>query len=278
MKNIIILTLLLLVNTIGFAQSHDMSAGSTCKLIKTSVNTESHICPACAANDKKEKDAKIAEVKKRNDKIWADAKIKKDAEQKAYQDKLAAEAFEKKQKEKEGKLIITNSKNEIIGKSFNLNEKEQIEFAKYSTKINGDRKINAAASISILYDGIPIFTSSEYSAIYRVSEKALIFVAFKPSINMSCDEKAVSNSGIFINEKGEPISISHFNKIAYASEYNNVLTIIVQNDKCYPDNESSNSLMNSSYRGRTTYKYNLLDLSLISSRPTKAFTNCPCPK
>ena len=67
MKNIIILTLLLLVNTIAFAQEHNMGAAFNCKLKKGNFNTESYPCPACAANDKKEKDAKNAEIKRRND-------------------------------------------------------------------------------------------------------------------------------------------------------------------------------------------------------------------
>jgi Skp family chaperone for outer membrane proteins len=101
MKNLTLIILLLLVTKISFAQSHDMRPGSTCKLIKTSVNTESMICPACAANDKKEKNAKNAEIKRRNDKIWADTKAKKDADDKTYRNKVDKENAEKKRKEEQ---------------------------------------------------------------------------------------------------------------------------------------------------------------------------------
>ena len=98
----------LLIGTISFAQSHNTTTGSTCKYAKNRC-TNMEGCPQCAAcdaDDKKEKDAKIAEVKKRNEKIWADAKIKKDAEQKAYQDKLAADNAEAKSKAESGDVVI----------------------------------------------------------------------------------------------------------------------------------------------------------------------------
>ena len=103
-KSLVVLTLLLF-STITFAQSHNFDVNYNCKLNKkNSLNTEKYPCPACEANDKKEKEAKEAEVKKRNEKIWADAKVKKDAEQKAYQDKIAAD--EVKRKAESGNVLI----------------------------------------------------------------------------------------------------------------------------------------------------------------------------
>lgn len=102
MKNLIIITFLLLgINSYG--QSHNTTTGSACKFAKNRC-TNMEGCPQCAAcnaEDKKEKDAKAAEVKRRNDKIWADAKAKKDAEDKAYRDKIAKEAAYKKRKEEQ---------------------------------------------------------------------------------------------------------------------------------------------------------------------------------
>jgi len=65
-------------------------------------------------NDKKEKDAKIAEVKRRNDKIWADAKAKKEADDKAYRDKIDKENTEAKLKS--GNVLINAQPTSTIGK------------------------------------------------------------------------------------------------------------------------------------------------------------------
>jgi len=97
------LIICLFVGVVTYAQSHNTTAGSACKYAKNRC-TNMEGCPQCAAcnlEDKKEKDAKVAEVKKRNDKIWADAKAKKDAVQKAYQDKINKQAADKKRKEEQ---------------------------------------------------------------------------------------------------------------------------------------------------------------------------------
>jgi hypothetical protein len=275
MKNIIIVSLLLLVNTISFAQSHDMRPGSTCKLIKTSVNTESMICPACATNDKKEKDAKNAEVKRRNDLLVAEAKAKNDAEQKAYRDKLAAD----KLKEGSGNVLINAQPTSTINKNeidIVLDDKKLVEMKKYSIKYNEKKgQMNSPISISILYNSQPVFTTSEYTAINRVSDKALIFYGTKPRMD-DCNETFSKNFDVFINEKGEPIYLGGINSFSFASEYNNVIEFFVRDGNCYPDNRSSQSLLYSSLRGNISYKYNLSDLTLISSKSDKIMVSCPC--
>ena len=98
-----LLVICLFVGVVSYAQSHNTAAGSACKYAKNRC-TNMEGCPQCAAcnlDDKKEKDAKVAEVKKRNDKIWADAKAKKEVEQKAYQDKINKEIADKKRKEEQ---------------------------------------------------------------------------------------------------------------------------------------------------------------------------------
>lgn len=94
------------------AQSHDMSPGSTCKLIKTKVNSESHICPACAAKDKKEKEAISAENKRRDDAIVAKAKAENDARQAAFKEeqRLKQEQYKKERAEK---VVINLPKNPV---------------------------------------------------------------------------------------------------------------------------------------------------------------------
>ncbi|WP_034917643.1 hypothetical protein [Gillisia sp. CAL575] len=95
--------IILLVGPMAFAQSHNITAGSACKYAKNRC-TNMEGCPQCATcttEDKKEKEAKVAEVQKRNEKIWAEAAAKKEAEQKAYEAKLASEATENKRKEEQ---------------------------------------------------------------------------------------------------------------------------------------------------------------------------------
>jgi Skp family chaperone for outer membrane proteins len=120
----LLIIVMLFIGTISFAQSHNTATGSNCKYAKNRC-TNMEGCPQCAAcniNDKKEKDAKAEEIKKRNEKIWADAKAKKDAEQKAYQDKIDKEIADKKRKEekdladKKASDDLKKKNNEIVNK------------------------------------------------------------------------------------------------------------------------------------------------------------------
>ncbi|WP_339660810.1 hypothetical protein [uncultured Polaribacter sp.] len=148
MKNIIILTLLLLVNTIAFAQEHNMGAAFNCKLKKGNFNTESYPCPACAANDKKEKDAKNAEIKRRNDKIIADAKAKKETDDKAYRDKLAAD----KLKEGAGNVLINAQKKAVNEDLIKINKSEIID--------NSNLKYMVSDGASKFHDGKGVYIKS----------------------------------------------------------------------------------------------------------------------
>lgn len=110
--------ILLLISTLfclsnANAQSHDMSPGSTCKLIKTHVNSESAVCPACAAKDKKEKDAKLAEDNRRNQVIWDKAKADKIASDKAWKEKQLEDA----KNAHSGEVLINMPKNTVTTKN-----------------------------------------------------------------------------------------------------------------------------------------------------------------
>lgn len=86
------------------AQAHNMGSNYNCKLQKKGYffNSEKHPCPACAAKDKKEKDAKIAEDKRRFAAAQAEAEAKKAASEKVRLEKLRIEAAEAKRiKDKE---------------------------------------------------------------------------------------------------------------------------------------------------------------------------------
>jgi hypothetical protein len=162
----LLIIVMLFIGTISFAQSHNTATGSNCKYAKNRC-TNMEGCPQCAAcntDDKKEKEAKVAEVKKRNDKIWADAKIKKDAEQKAYRDKLAAD--EVKRKAESGNVVINGQSENKIKKV--VSEKKTI-----IAKNNGSGRylsINANGSFmdAITKENLPYNNSLKYRSIQSV--------------------------------------------------------------------------------------------------------------
>jgi hypothetical protein len=113
MKKLFLIMLLLFAIQITNAQAHQMGANYNCKLQKGSFNTEKHYCAACAAKDKKEQDAKIAEDKRRNDVEMAKAKAEKEAKEKARLEKLA----EEKKNAESGKVYINAQKNTVATSS-----------------------------------------------------------------------------------------------------------------------------------------------------------------
>jgi len=271
------------------AQTHFVKC-DYCKLSKNYANRDKNAsienqgcgCPVCGETENKERIAKAAELKKREEALAAKIKAENEAKEKIYLEERQRKLDEEKARIKasEVQISVKNSKEDLnTGKNINLNDEELNEMEKYSIKYNEESsKAYAPRSISILYNSNPIFTTSEYSYIFRVSKKALIYYGIKPSLNMSCDERSSKNSGVFINEKGEPISIGGINLIHFASESDNVIKFRVLDGNCYPDNSSGYSLLNYSLRGITEYKYNLLDLSLISSEQGKISAACPCGK
>lgn len=133
MKSIKSLSLIitLFVGTMSFAQSHNTIIGSACKFAKNRC-TNMEGCPVCSACDKddiKEKEVKQAEITRRNEQMWAEAKAKKEAEQKTYQDKLAADNAEAKKNAESGNVLINAPKvtiNENLTKQNNTVKKTTI--------------------------------------------------------------------------------------------------------------------------------------------------------
>jgi hypothetical protein len=171
---------------VTYAQSHNTAAGSACKYAKNRC-TNMEGCPQCAActsEDKKEKDAKVAEVKKRNDKIWADAKAKKDAEQKAYQDKLDADNAEAKRKSESGNVLINGQKT-ILTKTIIIPKK--IGIANDNTIMYG------AGSYDILYQtfkgfkdeqGAILLENKDWAGTYNLCDKSLTQSCIKGNLGI----------------------------------------------------------------------------------------------
>jgi hypothetical protein len=120
MKKLFLIMLLLFAIQITNAQAHQMGANYNCKLQKGSFNTEKHYCAACAAKDKKEQDAKIAEDKRRFAAAQAEAEAKKAASENARLEKLRIEQAEEKIRKTEKVVVVNNS----VDKAINIKQLE----------------------------------------------------------------------------------------------------------------------------------------------------------
>ncbi len=103
------------------AQSHIANANYGCRLKPGSLNTEKDLCPACAASDKKEQVAKIAEEKRRFAEAQAAAKAKKEASEKERLEKVETD----KNNAESGKVYINGNNSTYNNNSTEKNSFEQ---------------------------------------------------------------------------------------------------------------------------------------------------------
>jgi hypothetical protein len=97
------------------AQVHNLSSNFNCKLQKKGYffNSEKHACPACQKTEEKEKVAKQAEDKRREDAFVAKKKAENDTRQKARELKK----IEDKKNEHSGEVTIEMPKNNAVAKN-----------------------------------------------------------------------------------------------------------------------------------------------------------------
>ncbi len=195
----------LVIGTITFAQTHNTTTGSNCKYAKNRCTNMEGCgqCAACDADDKKEKNAKIAEVKKRNDKIWADAKIKKDAEQKAYQDKLAADNAEAKRKAESGNMLINGQQNNS-NKTDLLPIKTNQVVAKKGVMVGNIYAHPLFFDNHTTHQESNFFLNQENDTILKSSDYLITYGNTEASINFPSDVGIVTFKTK--NNKGYPIS------------------------------------------------------------------------
>ena len=252
LKLLITIVLLLTINSIH-AQSHDMSPGSTCRLIKTAVNSESRICPVCAAEDKKEKAAKLAEDKRRIQVIWDKAAADKIAKDKAWKDKQLADAKNAHSGEVyiNGNTNATNSikatkgTTKIISKKGNSKsklfpaKKHDLEWLKTSFILNevGDTIINSTKWVACKWNRVMAkedIPTDVIIVIYQSQEK----------YNSETYNSLTKERFALINSKGEELleekRISYLNYVgndffvyAFVNENDNILRDFNNNDEDY---------------------------------------------
>lgn len=236
-RQIVILFFVFFCATKIAAQEHNMGGNFNCKLKKGNFfNMEKHPCPACEKNDKKEKEAIALEQKRKFDKIWADAKAKKEADDKAYKDKIDKENAEKKRKEKQA---IADKKasdelrkkyQEIINKGLVKSdikgEVSNVELKNIECFKDKDRKV-----YGFKFEGKEVATFpfiEDYNGIYRIEKTNFFEVrVYKNGDNYSGTYKY----SIIIDHLGNKIEIDGKNKFIKIEKdtKNNVISVYTSN-------------------------------------------------
>ena len=106
MKNLLILIFTICCWSNSNAQTHNVLSAH-CKFSKAKVDFEGQVCVVCNNNDKKEKDAKLAEDNRRNQVAWDKAKADKIASENARK----AKQLEDAKNAHSGKVLINGNGN-----------------------------------------------------------------------------------------------------------------------------------------------------------------------
>ena len=276
-KFLFTIILLLAISNVQ-AQSHDMSPGSTCKLIKTKVNSESHICPACAAKDKKEKEAKVAENKRRDDAIVAKAKAENDARQAAFKEEQRLKQ-EQYKKERDEKVVIDFPKKNTSSNKSNTSNLDDInkydaEMSRLTPFVSNEYNYSDKRNVKILYDKKVVYESNEYSFLTKVYGKKM-FVLRYTSAKSNCSGEHENNS-IIIDEKGQKINLPGLDKFGHFfgnRENDDYFDIAVYNGTCTlveNDNYAKGDWQT------TMYTFSYSNMQLVSTKPSWQHSSCGC--
>lgn len=164
MKQILITILAVFFLNSVQAQSHIADANYGCRLKPKSLNTEKSLCPACQSIEKKEKEAKIAEDKRRADATVAKANAEKASRQRAAELKKAEDA----KNAHSGEVVINgnkqmetrgNSTKSDIGTTKWVSKKDNSSSKLFSAEKNN--KEGLATSIILTELGDTISTSTQ---------------------------------------------------------------------------------------------------------------------
>lgn len=207
---LLLLLIVLLVSTRELrAQSHNPGVNYNCKLKKNNwLNEEKHPCPACENTEKKEKLAKAAENKKRQDAGVARA----EAEKKAREQASAIQRAEAKKTENGTQLLINASvdnskptKKDLTGLKTTLISKKDHSKSKLFSKTGSTR----AGYWMVLLDeaGDTVLTSTElYGMSWDDDTRSTIYLDEKRASDIPLNVAMVRVNGRefnLINAKGE---------------------------------------------------------------------------
>jgi TPR repeat protein len=191
MKKIITICLLIAISftTNAQAQSHIVNANYGCRLKPASLNTEKDLCPACAANDKKEQDAKIADEKQR----FADAQTAATAKKEAREKERLEKIEEDKKNAESGKVYIngntntntTNTSTEQIPDSYTGNP---LLYNKSSTTSEYQKNVETVQQITEIATGLTELFTPTPAQLQRRAAKAVEYERQK-KIKKEIEEK-----------------------------------------------------------------------------------------
>ena len=251
------------------AQSHNMGGNYNCKLKKGNwFNEEKHACPACAAKDKKEKDAKLAEDNRRakviSDKYKADKIVSENARK--------AKLLEDTKKAHSGEVLIN------MPKKSTKSTPKQVETHNY-TCTNAfvpydDNYFNTKRNTKILDGKKVIYESNEYNGISPVFGTNMFYFTMTSNLPKCVAEE--SNTSFLVNYKGEKLSLPGIDLFGHTSshdENDDYFEVVVFTGKCTPVEDDRYA------KGdwhTIRYIFNKKNLKLISTKPSWQHANCEC--
>lgn len=212
MKTKILLTVMNLIFAVVQinAQAHDNSKGG-CRLAKNHIDT-GYVCPACAAVDKKEADARKVEDKKRSDAVLAKSKVDEAAKQAAFKKQQAEMA----EKNKVTQLKVVMPKiSESTAKKTSKVEMDNVEKFRFENEYDKSKNIPTKFYNSkIYYEDKLVFESNQFTKIDKVlsfPNNKIVFVAIYPT---ECGDSIYPNHNnkILLDENFKEINIEGINK------------------------------------------------------------------
>nr|WP_315197482.1 hypothetical protein [uncultured Flavobacterium sp.] len=268
-----LITLLFAVTKVN-AQAHNMRTG-WCKYAKKAKGqakdeSESAVCQVCRKENEKEKIARAAEDKRRNDVAVAKGKADKAANVLAYK-KMQQEIAEKN---KVTEVFVTMPKSSVVKKD----ESDRSEIGNYKI-INEFKSLRDMSEFStynskISYKDKIIFESNDFIYIKAAGDK-LLFIADYPRKDGSCTSSEANNS-ILLDKKGKKINLPGIDKFGYYTndkDRDDYFVIVVYTGTCTP-------VANDKYaKGdwhTIKYTFDYKTRSLIGTKPSWQHSSCPC--
>jgi hypothetical protein len=265
---ILIITLFCMSNV--KAQSHNMGGNYNCKLKKGNwFNEEKHACPACAAKDKKEKDAKLAEDNRRNQAVWDKAKADKIAKDKVWK----AKQLEDAKNAHSGEVLINMPKAKSTKSTTKPAETHNYTCTNAFVPYD-DSYFNTKRTVKILDGKKVIYESNDYNGISPVYGTNMFSLNTTSNLIKCVAEE--SNTSFLINSKGEKLSLSGIDLFGHTSshdENDDYFEVVVFTGKCTPV-ENDNYAKGDWHTIR--YVFNKKNLQLISKKPSWQHANCEC--
>lgn len=252
---------------------HNTREGSACKYAKNrcTVGEGCPICRACDVENEKERQAKIAEDRRRDAVIAAESKIKLEAEQKAAKEKLKKE-LEASNKVTEVRVTAPKTPPSTTTKA----DLENIGNYKIVNEFKAGYGMDSFTTYNskILFKDKVVFESDEFLWLKAVWGK-LLFIADYPRQDDSCKESEANNS-ILLDKNGKQVKLDGVDRFGYLSsndDNDDYIDIHVYTGECTP---VENDRYAKGDWHTTVYVFDYKTLKLIETKPSWQHANCEC--